>query len=84
MIAAVSHFTSGKDARRPKIHEIDSNWRQVAKAWAQILKTVVKHGANPTLQTAKHRKLPGHPRLSTMLIIDEYFPGCLPEEAAEL
>ena len=84
MVAAVSHFTSLEDLCRMHDSLVDEEWMQIAKAWVHIFEIFVKYGADPNALTKKRPTLLGHPRFSPLVIVKQYFPEALSEEAAKL
>ncbi len=56
----------------------------MAEPWAQVFECFLRHGADPNALSERHQQLPGHPRLSSSIVVAKYFSDVLPEEAAPL
>jgi hypothetical protein len=84
MAAAVSHFMLLDNQSISSDYPIDAEWEQTAKAWVQVFEVFIKHGADPNALSERHQKLPGHPRLSPLAIVDQYFHEFLSQKAAKL
>jgi len=88
LLRATAHFTESSShwpngSRTPNAYR-NTEWRVKAKHWADVIKAFVDHGASPTMTTRRSEIICGHPRLSLMVVLDQFFPEFLEQEAREL
>jgi hypothetical protein len=84
LTAAVSHFILRDHVFESNYDCVDADLVQVAEAWAQVFDLFIQHGADPNVLSERHQKLPGHPRLSPLLVVDQYFPIFISLRASKL
>lgn len=71
-VAMVSDLAAGKSRRG------------AVDCWGEVFEAFLKHGADPRLLCRRHAMLPGHPRLSPLMIVERFFEEAAPETARKL
>ncbi|VUC25231.1 unnamed protein product [Clonostachys rosea] len=78
LLSAAAHFNHSPCGHSQcKDHLPDFKWEEDSRKWAQIIQDFLHHGAKPDLVTRNHATLQGHPRLSPLVLAENYFPDFL-------
>ncbi|KAH6987851.1 hypothetical protein BKA56DRAFT_281198 [Ilyonectria sp. MPI-CAGE-AT-0026] len=85
LAAAVSHFTSPRHVSQPRSGEYSySQWEKRTEAWAYILETFLRHGADPMVLNEPVRLSSGQALISPLAVVGVHLPPYLVDKVANM